>query len=181
MWTGRKGFVAGLLQGSEGIIIPDIITANYSSCGHGFDRDREVKYMRCIVVLLLTGWALACGGTDKGTAPGDTGLPFNDGEPEEGRVMLDNQTIYAVETAYLNRVDEERPRIVRVQVEPGQTRDVSREVLPPGLKVELDLVLLLPAEMGFRVRHKAEVYIDGDVVLHLLLEDKDDPFSLRID
>ena len=95
--------------------------------------------------------------------------------------MLDNQTIYAVETTYLNRVEEERPRIVRVQVEPGQTQDVSQEVLPPGLKVELDLVLLLPVEMGFRVRHKAEVYIDGDVVLHLLLEDKDDPFSLRID
>lgn len=131
--------------------------------------------------MLLTGWALACGGSDKGTAPGDTGFSPNEEEPEEGRVMLDNQTIYVVETAYLNRVEEKRPRIVRVQVEPGQTGDVSQEVLPPGLMVELDLVLLLPAEMGFRVRHKAEIYIDGDVVLHLLLEDHDDPFSLRID
>ena len=78
-------------------------------------------------------------------------------------------------------MEEKRPRIVRVQGEPGQTGDVSQEVLSPGLMVELDLVLLLPAEMGFRVRHKAEVYIDGDVVLHLLLEDHDDPFSLRID
>ena len=70
---------------------------------------------------------------------------------------------------------------MRVQVEPGQTLDVSREILPPGLKVELDLVLLLPAEMGFRVRHKAEVYIDGDVLLRLFIEDRNDPFSLRIE
>ena len=137
--------------------------------------------MSYTVVLLLSGLVLVYGCTDKGAGPGDTGLAPQEGEPEEGRVLLANQTIYVVETVYLNRVEEERPRIVRVQVEPGQTLDVSREILPPGLKVELDLVLLLPAEMGFRVRHKAEVYIDGDVLLRLFLEDSNDPFSLRIE
>ena len=104
--------------------------------------------MSYTVVLLLSGFALVYGCTDKGAGPGDTGLAPQEGEPEEGRVLLANQTIYVVETVYLNRVEEERPRIVRVQVEPGQTLDVSREILPPGLKVELDLVLLLPAELG---------------------------------
>ena len=137
--------------------------------------------MSYTVVLLLSGLALVYGCTDKGTGPGHTGLPPQEGEPEEGRVLLANQTIYVVETVYLNRVEEKRPRIVRVQVKPGQTGDVSREILPPGLKVELDLVLLLPAEMGFRVRHKAEVYIDGDVLLRLFIEDRNDPFSLRIE
>jgi hypothetical protein len=133
------------------------------------------------VVLLLFGWLFACGGSDKGTDPGDTNPPPNGEEPGEGRVMLDNQTLYVVETAYLNRVEAERPHIVRVQVEPGQTRDVSQGVLPAGLEVEFDLVLLLPAEMGFRVRRKTEVVVDGDVIVRLLLGDEDDPFSLRID
>ena len=133
------------------------------------------------VALLIAGLLMACGGADKTTDPGDTEPPPNGEEPREGRVALDNQTRYAVESAYLNQVESERPRIVRIQVEPGQLRDISQEVLPGGLEVEFDLVLLLPRELGYRVRRKARVQIDGEVVLHLSLEDEDDPFTLRID
>ena len=130
--------------------------------------------------LLLLGWLLACGGPDKGTG----GEPGPDPPPPEmfrdGRVMLDNQTLYPVEVTYLNEVRAEAPRIVRTRVGSGSLQDVSREVLPGGLEIELDLVLLLPREQGYRVRRKAEVTVDGEMVVRVSLEDASDPFSVLI-
>jgi hypothetical protein len=142
----------------------------------GLERYRRDWVVMGWVLLLLASLLLACGGSGKAADPPSDGV-----EQKEGRVVLDNQTIYAVEVSYLNQVDAEQPRIVRVQVEPGARQDVSQEVLPGGLEVEFDLVLLLPTEMGYRVRRKAQTLIDGDVVLRLSLEDENDPFSLRID
>lgn len=121
------------------------------------------------LAILLAAWLAGCGG-EQGAEP-PTAPQF-----QEGRVLLDNQTGYAVEVAYLNP----RARIVRSRVEAGQRQDVALEVLPGGLEVEFDLVLLLPPEAGFRVRRKARVQIDGEVLLRARLEDPADPFTLQV-
>ena len=130
--------------------------------------------------LLLLGWLLACGGSDKGTGGGPGPDPTPPEEFRDGRVMVDNQTLYPVEVIYLNEVRADAPRIVRTQIGSGSLQDVSREVLPGGLELELDLVLLLPREKGYRVRRKAQVTIDGEVIVRLSLEVAGDPFSVLI-
>lgn len=95
--------------------------------------------------------------------------------PAVGRVLLENQTGYAVEVVYLNGGGE----IVRTRVESGEVREVSGGLLPGGTEWTFDLVLLLPAEQGYRVRRKARVLVDGEVRLRARLGEAQDPFSLE--
>lgn len=89
--------------------------------------------------------------------------------------MLENQTAYGVEVVFLDGEEH----LVRTQVKAGQVQEVSGGSLPGGTAWTFDLVLLLPAEMGYRVRRKVEVLIEGEVQLRASLEDPLDPFSLR--
>ena len=70
------------------------------------------------------------------------------------------------------------PAIVRIGVEAGERQDVFRALLPAGTVVELDLVLLVADGEGFRVRRKAQVTVDGEVVVTVRLADPEDPYSL---
>lgn len=108
----------------------------------------------------------ACSG-DSSVDPG--AQPPDEVVAQAGRVLLDNQLPYEVETAYLNRVDVDLPRIVRSTVLAGQRQDVSGEVLPAALEVEFDLVVLVPSAQGFRLRRKVLVQVDGDVLVRLLV------------
>lgn len=120
--------------------------------------------MRGLVLFLLL--AAGCGGAK--TSP--AGPP----QPAEGRVVLENQTGYGVEVGFLDGEEH----IVRTQVAAGQTAEVSGGALPGGTEWIFDLVLLLPAEAGYRVRRKARVTIAGEVRLRASLGDPADPFSL---
>ena len=141
--------------------------------------------IRSVAVVGL--WAIsACGGSEKGTdSPGtdppDGGEPPADTAHEDGRVFLENMTDYGIEVAYLNRVVEGEPRIMRTVVAAGESGDIGQELLPGGREVEFDFVLLLPEDRGFRVRRKAQILVDGDVVLRISLETADDPFSVLIE
>jgi hypothetical protein len=94
---------------------------------------------------------------------------------------VDNQTRFALEVAFLNEVDPKAPVIVRTTVEAGKRQDVSRALLPGGMKVELDLVLLVAEGEGFRVRRKAQVTVDGEAVVTVQLTDSEDPFSVVVE
>jgi len=59
-----------------------------------------------------------------------------------------------------------------------ERQDVSRTLLPAGTVVELDLVLLVADGEGFRVRRKAQVTMDGEVVVTVRLAHPEDPYSL---
>jgi hypothetical protein len=136
--------------------------------------------------MVLSLWMLsACGGSEKGTEPPGTDPPGGDPPADtthaDGRVFLENGTAYGVEVAYLNRVAEGEPRIIRTVVAAGESRDIGQALLPGGGEVEFDLVLLLPEDLGFRVRRKAQIVVDGDVVLRISLETADDPFSVLIE
>jgi len=82
--------------------------------------------------------------------------------------------------AYLNEIDADAPRIVRTVVPAGQRAEVSGGVLPAGIEVEFDLVLVPRTADGIRVRRKIRVAIDGDWVLNVRLADESDPFSLEV-
>ena len=123
-------------------------------------------------------WAvvcLSCGGGGKGDVVGPPQ------EPREGRILVDNQTRFALEVSFLNEVDPKAPVIVRTTVEAGKRQDVSRALLPGGMKVELDLVLLVAEGEGFRVRRKAQVTVDGESVVTVQLTDSEDPFSVVVE
>ena len=128
--------------------------------------------------LLLAAWLLSgCGGTAP-TAPPVPVSPEPSGR--DGTVSVANHTAYDLEVAYLNETDATAPRIVRTLVPAGQHTEVSDGVLPAGLAVEFDLVLVPRPTGGIRVRREIEVAIDGDWVLHVRLADESDPFSLAI-
>jgi len=125
------------------------------------------------VLVAFCGVALlSCVGGGDGDAVGPPS------EPQDGRVVVDNQTGYALEVAFLNETDPAAPAIVRSRVEAGERQDVSRALLPAGTVVELGLVLLVADGEGFRVRRKAQVTVDGEVVVTVRLADPEDPYSL---
>ena len=144
-----------------------------------------MRLRRLTLSWLLLAAMAACGGSGKGTEPGDGDPPDGDspnGTVEaDGRVFLDNQTAYQVEAAYLNTVEVDEPRIMRTVVGAGTSGDIGQVMLPGGSEVEFDLVLLLPPEEGFRVRRKAQIQVDGDVVLQIRLGTEGDPFSMVIE
>ena len=128
--------------------------------------------------LLLAAWLLSgCGGKDP-TAPLAPAPPEPTGRA--GTVAVANHTAYDLEVAYLNEIDADAPRIVRTHVPAGQRTEVSGGVLPAGLEVEFDLVLVPRTADGIRVRRKIRVSIDGDWVLNVRLADESDPFSLAV-
>lgn len=128
--------------------------------------------------LLLATWLLSgCGGKEP-TAPPAPAPPEPAGQ--DGTVAVANHTAYDLEVAYLNETAADAPRIVRTRVPAGQQVEVSDGVLPAGLAVEFDVVLLPHATDGIRVRRKILVAIDGDWVLNVRLADESDPFSLEV-
>ena len=128
--------------------------------------------------LLLAAWLLSsCGGKEP-TAPVAPVSPEPVGRP--GTVSVSNHTAYDLEVAYLDETDADAPRIVRTLVPAGQRVEVSDGVLPAGLAVEFDVVLVPHTTDGIRVRRKIQVAIDGDWVLNVRLADESDPFSLEV-
>ena len=129
------------------------------------------------VALLLAAWLLSgCDGQSP-TAPPAPAPPEPAGRA--GTVSVANHTAYDLEVAYLNETDADAPRIVRTHVPAGQRVEVSGGVLPAGLEVEFDLVLVPRTADGIRVRRNIRVAIDGDWVLSVRLADESDPFSLE--
>ena len=130
------------------------------------------------IALWLAAWLLSgCGGKEP-TAPVAPVPPEPVGQP--GTVSVANHTAYDLEVAYLNETDTNAPRIVRTRVPAGQRTEVSDGVLPAGLAVEFDVVLVPHTADGIRVRRKIQVAIDGDWVLNVRLADESDPFSLEV-
>ena len=126
--------------------------------------------------LLLAAWLLSgCGGKAP-TAPPAPPEPAG----QDGAVAVANHTAYDLEVAYLNETDADAPRIVRIRVPAGQRVEVSDGVLPAGIELEFDVVLLPRTEDGIRVRRKIRIAIDGDWVLNVRLADESDPFSLEV-
>jgi hypothetical protein len=141
--------------------------------------------MKKILLLSFIGVLTACGGTG-GPTQEEPSLSENGSDmPSEGqtagRLLLQNNTLYAIETAYLNEVDPDAPLIIRSQIAPGERQDVGQALLPGGWAFELDLVMVVPAEVGFRVRRKALININGGQLVQVRLEDSEDPFSIQVD
>ena len=148
--------------------------ANSRPLGHGRIPAWLVWLGRLCLVALLS----ACGGSGTTAGPSQpepNGPPPS--EPQDGRVVLHNETVYAAAIAYLALTGPDAPTLVRRTVAAGQKGEISRGPLPGGLEVEFDIVLLLPPETGFRIRRKATARIDGEVTLRLHLRQADDPFS----
>ena len=145
------------------------------------DRPSIVARYRAVrTALLLAAWLLSgCGGKDPATPLAPAPAPS---EPtgQDGTVAVANHTAYDLEVTYLNETDADAPRIVRTRVPAGQRVEVSDGVLPAGLEVEFDLVLVPRAADDIRVRRKIQVAIDGDWVLNVRLADESDPFSLAV-
>ena len=121
---------------------------------------------------------VACGGGGKTVDAVD---PANGGTPEDGSVFADNRTTFDAEVAYLRPGEEDGEAvIVRAVVKAGERRDVGGGPLPAGTELKLDLVLMVPAGQGLRVRRKASVIVDGDIDVILELEDESEPFSLQV-
>ena len=136
-------------------------------------RRGPVRAALLLAACLLSG----CGGKEP-TAPPAPAPPEPAGRA--GTVSVANHTAYDLEVAYLNETDAAAPQIVRTRVLAGQRAEVSSGVLPAGLEVEFDLVLVPHTADGIRVRRKIQVAIDGDWVLSVRLADESDPFSLEI-
>ena len=132
------------------------------------------------LLLLALAGATGCGGDGKEGNGGPPPGPVNGG-PAPGRILLENSTPYAIQVAYLNEVDPADARVIRTEVDPGERSDVGLEELPGGWIVVLDLVLVLADPEGNRVRRKANVTVDGDVVVRVKLKDSSDPFSVEIE
>ena len=132
------------------------------------------------IALLLAAWLLSgCGGKDPTAPP----APVPDPPEPTGRagtVAVANHTAYDLEVAYLNETDADAPRIVRTRVPAGQRVEVSGGVLPAGIEVEFDVVLVPHTADGIRVRRKIQIAIDGDWILNVRLADESDPFSLEV-
>ena len=129
--------------------------------------------------LLLAAWLLSgCGGKEPTAPVAPVPPPEPVGRP--GIVSVANHTAYDLEVAYLNETDADAPRIVRTLVPAGQRVEVSDGVLPAGLAVEFDVVLVPHTADEIRVRRKIQIAIDGDWVLNVRLADESDPFSLEV-
>ena len=136
-------------------------------------RRGAVRAALLLAVCLFSG----CGGKAP-TAPPVPVPPEPAGQ--DGTVAVVNHTAYDLEVVYLNEIDADAPRIVRTRVPAGQRAEVSDGVLPAGIEVEFDVVLLPHAADGIRVRRKIQIAIDGDWVLNVRLTDESDPFSLEV-
>ncbi len=127
-------------------------------------------------LVLICGVA-ACGGTSS-TAP-----PDDDRTPEDGRILVANETMVNLEVAYLREDEASGSRLVRTEVAPGTVADVSggRGLLPAATHLELDLVLGPVDDGPTRVRRKVSVDVDGEVLVTIRLLDPKDLFSIEIE
>ena len=132
------------------------------------------------MLLLALAGASGCRGGGEGGNGGPPPGPVNGG-PAPGRILLENSTPYAIQVAYLNEVDPADARVIRTEVDPGERSDVGLEELPGGWAVVLDLVIVPADPEANRVRRKANVTVDGDVVVLVELKDPADPFSVEIE
>ncbi len=132
------------------------------------------------LALLVACVLLACAGDKSPVAPDDPEeSPDGSGQPESGRVFMENLTPYLVEVAFVDSFTSRDPGIVRSLVGVGERRDISAGVLPADTEVEFDLAFQISADD--RIRRKATVRIDGETVVVVRLETEDDPFSLRVE
>ena len=142
---------------------------------------RAAPVISAIALLLLAlAGASGCGGDGREGNGGPPPGPVK-GAPDAGRILLENTTPYAIQVAYLNEVDPADGRVIRTEVAPGERSDVGLDELPGGWTVALDLVIVLADPEGNRVRRKANVTVDGDMVVRVGLKDPADPFSVEIE
>ena len=135
-----------------------------AAMGGGISKARAAGIVWTLVALA------GCGGQDS---------PAAAGEPEPGFVSVDNRTPWDLEVAWLGVDDPGAVLIHRVVVAAGQVQTLTREPLPAGTQVRLDLVLRVPVESGPRVRRKADVFVDGDQAV-IVQAPPADPFAVEI-
>ena len=129
------------------------------------------------VCLLLS----ACGSSQT-AAPSAANPAANGGDAERsGRIFLRNETSYPVEVAYVYTEGESGLRLFRSLIDTGSRKALSYEVIPANVRIDLDVVLQVPADVGPRVRRKAPVEIRGDVDLRVYLAAASDPFYLIVE
>ena len=139
------------------------------------------RYRTVKTALLLAAWLLSGCGSKDPTAPLAPAPAPPESTRQAGTVAVANHTAYDLEVAYLNETDPDAPRIVRTHVPAGQRAEVSGGVLPAGLAVEFDLVLVpTPGRRNSGAAQKSGSRLDGDWVLNVRLADESDPFSLEV-
>ncbi|HIE03377.1 MAG TPA: hypothetical protein EYP61_01320 [Candidatus Latescibacteria bacterium] len=111
--------------------------------------------MKTLLVWLGAFLVLACGG-------GGTSSRL----PEDGRVFVRNDTPqsgypYPVSVEYLHP-GETGPEPVEVTVEPGETEEVTKDVLKGGTKVTFTIIGHTPRQQP---RAEVEVTIDGSITI----------------
>ena len=140
--------------------------------------------MQQILLLFFIGCFGACSGAEEPTKENsdNNGSSATRGEEQmAGHLFLQNDTAYAITTAYLNEIDPYELQIVRSHVAPGERQDVGQGLLPAGVTFELDIVVMVPVNIGFRVRRKAQIYINGEQLVQVYAVDSNDPFSIKVD
>jgi len=131
------------------------------------------------LALLLCGTALgACSG-GAGDAPLDPDPGPQEESAADGRVFLENRTLFAVESAYLDSLGPGGIQVRRVALAAGASGDIGARLLPAEAEVEFDLAIEVEPGQA-RVRRKAWVQVDGPVRLVLLQLDAADVFSLTV-
>lgn len=121
---------------------------------------------------LVMSLLAACGGGNN-RASG----PMPDPEPLAGTVTMDNQTPWVIEVAWVSKDEEGTAQVVRVSVQAGQQAQLGE--LAAGTEQVFDVVLLVPAETGPRVRRKALVQVNGDRVVQVRAA-AEDPYDVSI-
>jgi hypothetical protein len=96
-------------------------------------------------------------------------------------VYLRNETPHPIEVTYLNTDRDGGLRLVRSLVDRESRRAVSDAALPANLRIELDVVLEVPSDVGPRVRRKVPIQVQGDVDLRAYLAEAGDLFSMAVE
>lgn len=96
-------------------------------------------------------------------------------------VYLRNETPHPIEVTYLSIDRDGGLRLVRSLVDRESRRAVSDAALPANLRIELDVVLEVPSDVGPRVRRKVPIQVQGDVDLRAYLVEAGDLFSMAVE
>ena len=122
------------------------------------------------LLLALSG----CGGGSSATA-----VEENPAELLAGTLAVDNRTPWDLEIAWLWHDEQAGTQIRRMIVPAGQVLGLYDDPLQAGTELVLGLVLQVSPETGPRVRRKARVQIDGDVIV-VVQASGDYPFDVVI-